>query len=41
MPTGVVIRKTEGNNHSEDLGVYKKIILSGNERNVMDGAGLE
>ena len=28
----VVMRKTEGNNHPEDLGVDKKIIFSGSER---------
>jgi len=38
---GAVIRKTEGKKHSEDLGVDKKIVLCGSERNVMGGPGME
>jgi len=34
-------KENDGKNHSEDLGVDKKIILSGSERNVMGGPGME
>ena len=35
------MRQTEGKNHSEYLGVDKKIILNGSERNVLGGPGVE
>ena len=38
---GVVIRKPEGKNRSDDLDVNKKVILRGSERNVMGGPGLD
>jgi hypothetical protein len=38
---GVVMRKPEGKNYSNDLAINKKVILHGRERNVMGGSGLD